>query len=125
MYCVRLFARVSAILAKICACFAVQAVSVKLRGDQSATIGDLQTAVACSKLGVMISLQRLIKFRENGTALVLFEPERQLVRDCGIWSGEDVVVEVCVCVCRCICWPSFCYFSSDVGHDVNVRGAVG
>ena len=68
-----------------------------MAGDEKATVGGLQTAVACSPLKVPITLQRLVKFRDNGTATLLVDADKELVRDLGIWSGEDVVVEVCCC----------------------------
>ena len=79
-----------------------QTVTVKVNGDQQATVGDLQTAIACSALRIPISFQRLIKFRENGSAVVLADGKAELVKDYAIWSGEDVVVEVSCCCLGCI-----------------------
>jgi Fe2+ transport system protein FeoA len=71
-----------------------ESVVVKVPGDQNATVAELHAAIACSKLNIPMSYQRLIKFRDNGVAVVLKTAEAQLVRDCNVWSGEDVVVEV-------------------------------
>jgi hypothetical protein len=71
-----------------------EAVVVKVPGDHHATVADLHAAIACSKLNIPMSYQRLIKFRDNGVAVVLKSAEAQLVKDYNVWSGEDVVVEV-------------------------------
>ena len=61
---------------------------------QSATLGDLSTAIEASAFAIPVARQRIIRFKSDGSVVKLGDPSKQLVRDFNMWTGEDVVVEV-------------------------------
>ena len=75
---------------------------------QAATLGGLQAAIAASPFAIPVPKQRIIRFKSDGNAAVLSDPSKVLVKDCNVWSGEDVVCEV-----GAVCWCSLSAFASD------------